>query len=512
MKFILTPKRIIMRPWIILFFLPFFLGCEKIEPDLHNLKSDQQTIMEFISDERNKDQYSLFSEIAELAGLRNILSVRGPYTLFLPENTAVREYLNELGISSPGQMGPETARELVYNHLIDAMINSGSIGLGALEKVNALGDFLSSEFVGPDIYINKESRIIRRDINTANGVIHAINKVVKPVHEPVSEVLAALDGYSIFHEALRRTGLLDTLQIIEFDYGQFRARTRYTLLSVSDSIYAAHGIHSIDDLINLLTNEPEMINQRDNELFLYMEYHCIAGTHYMNHLRRQQYPNIANENFINITLDNDYEINKSGDKYTTFYIPGSNIPAKNGVVHTINEVMEIPLPVPWKVVHDVTDYIDFRESDFYKRRETLRPGENIFEKFFDGENTFEFIKWEGDYLQYYYRVNDWLAGSYLNGDCLTMNGFWSIEITTPRIMKGRYEIHAFTRIGPDCLVYIDGVLQEHLYKMSEGGDNLIPRYVGTVEWEESTTHTIRLESLTSGLLFYDRLEFTPIAN
>ncbi len=510
MNIISTANRLRKQPCLTIFFLLIFLSCEEIAPDLHHLDSEQQTIMEFISDERNKDRYSHFSEIAELAGLRNILSVRGPYTLFLPENSAVQEYLSELGISSPEQMDPEKAKELVYNHLIDVMISSGSIGLGALEKANALGDFLSSEFVGPDIYINKESMIIRRDIFTANGVVHAIDKVIKPVHDPVGEVLASLDGYSIFHEGLRISGILDTLQIIEFDYGQFRARTRYTLLTVSDSIYAANGIFSIDDLINHLTDEPEKTNHHDNEFYLYMEYHCIAGTHYMNHLRRQQYPNIFNENFISITLDNDYEINKRGNEYTSFYIPGSNIPAKNGVIHTIDEVMDVPLPVPWKVVHDVTDYIDFRESDFYKRRETLRPGENIFQKFFDGENTFEFIKWEGDYLQYYYRVNDWLAGSYMNGDCLTMSGFWSIEITTPRIMKGRYEIHAFTRIGPDCLIYIDGVLQEHLYKMSEGGDNLIPRYIGTVNWTESTTHTIKLESLTSGLLFYDRLEFTPI--
>jgi uncharacterized surface protein with fasciclin (FAS1) repeats len=485
-------------------------GCTELVPELHSVDSKEQTIMEFVTDDRYLESYSLFGEIMERSGLRNLLSVRGPYTLFLPENHAVSDYLAEAGIASIAGMSEELARELVLNHLTDVRIFSTEIGLGALIKVNALGDFLSSEFVGPEIYINKESRIVKRDIVAANGIIHAVNKVIKPVHDDVATILALKQGYSIFNQGLASTGIIDTLKLIEFPYGNFIARTRYTILAVSDEVYNANGIFTLNDLINTFTDDPGTINKRGNGFFHYMEYHCIRGTFYLNHFTRGQYPNIANENFISFTLDNDYEINKDHTGYTSFYRPGSNIPAKNGVIHTLDKFMIPPAPSPWRVVFDVTDYIDFRESDFYKRRETLRPGENIFQKFYDGQNTFEYIKWEGDYLQYYYRVNDWKAGDYINGDCLSMSGYWSIEVTVPRIMKGRYNIHAFTRVGPDCLIYIDGVLQEHLYKMSEGGDNVIPRYIGTVDWKESSTHTIKLVNLNAGMIFYDRLEFTPI--
>jgi uncharacterized surface protein with fasciclin (FAS1) repeats len=497
-----------------LFIIGLFMllwGCEEVVPELHDVNSQQQTIMEFVTDEKNKDKYALFGQVMERAGLRNLLSVRGPYTLFLPDNNAVSTYLAEIGIASPTQMNPELAKELVYNHLTDVRILSGEIGLGALIKVNALGDFLSSEFVGPEILINKESYVIKRDIVTANGVIHAINKVIKPVHDDVATILASKAGYTIFNQGLAATAIADTLKIIEFPYGKFTARTRFTILAISDEVYNANGIFSLNDLVSRFTDDAGGLKQRDNGFFRYMEYHCIKGAHYLNHLRREQYPTIANENFITITLDNDYEINKVNTQYISFHIAGSNIPAKNGVIHSLNNLLIPPPQKPWKVIFDVTDYIDFRESDFYKRRQTLKPGENIFQKFYDGQNTFEYIKWEGDYLQYYYRVNDWKAPDYINGDCLTMSGFWSIEVTVPRIMKGRYNIHAFTRNGPDCLIYIDGVLQEHLYKMSDGGDNVIPRFIGTVDWKESKTHKIKLVNLNSGLIFYDRLEFTPIA-
>jgi uncharacterized surface protein with fasciclin (FAS1) repeats len=503
---------------LILQFLPLFSslllisGCEDVTPVLHDVDSQEQTITQYVLDEKFSDKYSLFGEVVVRAGLRNLLSVRGPYTLFLPDNNAVNAYYKMLGIASSEEMDPEQCKELVYNHLTDIAISSGDIGLGALIKVNALGDYLSSEFSGPDIYINKESLIIDRDVITANGIIHVVDKVIHPVNEDVISILETKKGYSIFYDGLMRTGLTDTLRLIEFEYGRFTARTRYTILGVSDEVYQEAGIYSIDELVNMFTNEPDKVTERDNGFFKYMEYHCISDAYFMNHLQKKDYPTISNENFISVSLENDYEINKMNGVYTSFDIAGSNIPAKNGVLHSVDGILPSPEPKSWRVVFDVTDYIDFRESDFYKKRETLRPGDNIFQKFSDGENTFEFIKWTGDYLQYYYRVNDWKASDYINGDCLSMSGFWSIEVTTPRIMKGKYEINAFTRYGPDCLIYIDGVLQEHLYKMSEGGDNVIPRYIGTVDWTSSERHTIKLANINSGLLFYDRLEFVPVTD
>jgi len=505
-KFISDTKQLLI---VLLLFL-FFAGCEEIEPVLHDVNTQEQTIVQYVLNENNKEKYSLFGEIVDKANLINLLSVRGPYTLFLPHNQAVKDYLTEISVSSVEQLSDEKCKELVYNHLFDIRISSGEIGLGALIKVNALGDYISSEFIGADILINKESKISKRDIFTANGVIHEIDKVIKPVTDNVATILALQDGYTIFNEALSITGLIDTLNVVEFEYGSFLARTRFTVLAVSDEVYQAEGVNTIDDLIREFTDDPEAINSRDNGFFRYVEYHLIRDVFFLNHLQRGDYPNIANENFISITLENDYEINKTDSSYTSFNIPHSNIPAKNGVIHSLNDILPAREPRPWKVIFDITDYIDFRESDFYKQRETLAPGENIFKKFYDGENTFEFIKWTGDYLQYYYRVNDWKVGDYINGDCLTMSGFWSIEVTVPRIMKGRYNIHAFTRSGPDCLVYIDGQIQDHLYKMSDGGDNVIPRFIGTVNWAESSTHKIELVNLTPGLVFYDRLEFTPV--
>lgn len=502
--------KIRLQGFLLVFSLGIILSCEEVIPELHDKASEELTIIQYILAEEQADTYSLFGEVILKAELKNLLSVRGPYTLFLPDNKAVQDYFDETGRSSVADMTPEQCKELVYNHLTDVEIQSNEIGLGALIKVNALGDYLSTEFDGSDIIINKVAKITDRDILAANGVIHVTDRVLYPVFDDVITIMEKRGNHTIFTEGLKRTGLADTLRMIDFEYGRYRARNRYTIYSVSDEVLLSEGITSIEQLINKYTSEPDKITERENGFFIYMEYHCITGTHFLNHLEQTSYPNISNENFIKITLTNDYEINKKGDDYTAFDLKESNIPAKNGVIHTVLGLLPAPPPVPWKVVFDITDYIDFRERDFYKRRETLGASDFIFQKFTDGENDFEYIKWSGDYLQYYYNPGDWKAPDYINGDCLNMSGFWSLMVTSPRIMKGKYRINAYTRVGPDCLVYIDGVLQDEIYKMSEGGDNVIARQVATVNWEESTRHTIRLACINSGMIFWDRLEFVPI--
>jgi len=259
-------------------------GCEEVNPVLADVASQEQTIVQYVLDEKNSDKYSLFGEIIIHAGLKNLLSVRGPYTLFLPDNNAVRAYFDDHGITSTQEMSQELSKVLVYNHLTDIAIESGDIGLGALAKLNALGDYLSSEFVGSDIYINKTARINDRDVFVANGVIHAVDKVVEPVYDDVLTILESKQNYSIFTEGLKRTGLQDTLKLIEFNYGKFKARTRYTIFSVADEVFQAAGINSIDELIALYTDEPDKISQHDNGFFKYMEDHCVTGTVFLNHL------------------------------------------------------------------------------------------------------------------------------------------------------------------------------------------------------------------------------------
>jgi uncharacterized surface protein with fasciclin (FAS1) repeats len=498
-------QRIILSILILLFANTFYM-CEEDQPVLRRSKSDRQVITQFIMDEVNADLYSEFGEILKYTGLSNLLAVRGPFTLFLPTNEALQEYYEENNVNSYLELDSVTLRSLILNHLVGQEIISNDIGLGTLRDTNARGDYIATEFLGSDIIINKTAMIIDRDIYTANGVIHAIDKVLVPIEDDVYTILKNTEGYSIFTDGLEITGLMDTLKTIRFPYGPRYARTRFTILAVADTLYQQNGINSIEDLINTYTDEPDNISQLENGFYRYMEYHCLAGTYYLSDLETGLYPILSYDNNLSMHISDDYKINliSQTTEYIGFILKESNIPAKNGVIHTIDDLLPVTTPEPLPIIFEVTDFFDFEQGDYYRLHQ--------YAKFSDGQNTFEKIKWGGDFLQYYYKDHDSPSQSMINYDCLNMNGYWWIEITVPKIMKGKWLLEAYTFIGEDytdCLVYIDDVLQDELFDMGRAGGSPDHTTIAHVDWDKTEEHKVKLVGINASLLFWDYIRFTP---
>jgi hypothetical protein len=126
---------------------------------------------------------------------------------------------------------------------------------------------------------------------------------------------------------------------------------------------------------------------------------------------------------------------------------------------------------------------------------------NYYKKWYDGQNTFKNIKWEGDYLQYYYKIDPGFTADVINQDMLQMIGFWWIEVTTPKIMKGKYSLSGMVKGGRICDVYVDGVKVVHI----AGSDSNKTPW-GDFEWTETTEHTIRMVSTSSSTIFWDTIE------
>lgn len=473
-------------------------GCVQ-EPALWDVSSSEQVITDYVNS--NPEKYSEFAELLESTGLSSLLRVRGPFTLFLPTNEAMEAYYKEKGVSSFEQFAdPKFKYALVYNHLIANEIQTGDILLGALRDTNAIGDFLVTEFSGTDIIVNKKSKIVKRDIRAANGFVHLIDRVIDPVTASIYDELKANPSYSLFTKGLEMTGLKDTLQLISFPYGTKKARTRFTVLAVADTIYNRYGINTIDQLIAKYTDTPGEVNKLNNGFYRYMEYHCMGGTFYLSDFVTKLYPILSFDNNISVTVDTDYKLNvdKLTKKYTGFNIEQSNVPAKNGAIHSITDQLPVTQPAPTAITFETTDYFDMKQGDYFGK---------YYMKWYDGKNTFAKIKWEGDYMQYYFKDHD--TGELLNHDCLNMNGFWWIEITTPKIMKGNYKLTANLWSGQlDYEVYVDGV-RTALIKSSDPAKSTS---WGEFNWTTTEEHKIKVVSISWGMLFWDTVIFTPITN
>jgi uncharacterized surface protein with fasciclin (FAS1) repeats len=191
--------RIPLQTSKLILFAVILFGCKQ-EPILWKVDSTQQVITEYVD---SKEEFSEFSKILESTGLSSLLAVRGPFTLFLPSDEQMTAYYTKKGVNSYTDFSESFLMDLALNHIVGSEIQSGDIGLGAIRDVNALGDFIVTEFHGADIFLNKESKIIKRDIIASNGVIHHIDKVIEPITKSVYEVLAGNPSYSIFTEGIK---------------------------------------------------------------------------------------------------------------------------------------------------------------------------------------------------------------------------------------------------------------------------------------------------------------------
>lgn len=471
------------------------------EPMIWKVDSTKQVASDYIN---THAEFSEFAKLIKMNNLEALLGIRGPFTIMLPNNDAMFAYYKEKGKNSLEDFDANFLKSLIRTHLITNEISSGDVGLGAIRDTNAIGDFLVTEFQGSDIILNKRSKIIDRDIRSANGYLHVIDKVIDPVTKDVYSMLADDPSFKIFAEGLKVSGLKDTLQIISFPYGKQTARTRFTILAVPDTVYQRKGINNVNDLIKWTGANPDSVTYLNNPFYRYMEYHCLNGTYYLNSFSSTLYPILSSDNNISVTIDTDYKINydPKTKAYTAFNVPLSNIPAKNGAIHIIEGLLPVTQPEPTTIIFETTDFFDFKQGDYFQK---------YYAKFNDGEHGFENIHWAGDYLQYHFKVAG--GSGLIHEDCLQMIGWFTLSVTFPKVMKGKWEVSIFQPNWQDvtsCSVYIDGVMANNKYLGPRTGGPGGLQKIADVDFKTTTRHTIRLENFFYGMVFWDYVQFKPI--
>jgi hypothetical protein len=230
-----------------------------------------------------------------------------------------------------------------------------------------------------------------------------------------------------------------------------------------------------------------------------MENHLLSGTNYFTKFNSKKtiYYLITQNSYLQI-IDEDrvYKVNKgTDDTYTEFYYEQSNVPAKNGCIHTVNSQLPVSNTKPVEVIFQVTDHFDMQQGEYYHK---------YYARFYDGENDFEGIKWDADYLLYYHKKEIFLDDDGLN---VISSGYFWIEITTPKIRKGAYNLSSNHFGGGDGSLncYIDGVF----YDLIGSGYNN-ETSIGPIVFTETKEHKIKYESAVSTGLWWDWIKFKPI--
>ena len=122
-----------------------------------------------------------FVQMLKLTGVFEELSGKGPFTIFIPNNDAFGKIPSEKLTEIMGDT--KFMRDVIHYHIVPGEHDSKIL---SLEKnlTTLLGPDLEIKS-DEDLIINK-AKVIIADIFTSNGIIHIIDRVIKP-----PEILAA---------------------------------------------------------------------------------------------------------------------------------------------------------------------------------------------------------------------------------------------------------------------------------------------------------------------------------
>lgn len=116
------------------------------------------------------------------AGLADILSTGGPFTVFAPTNAAFVDFLgNDADLAS---LDIELVTSILTYHVVPGIYGAADIGKGA-SLTTVQGEDITLSLMGRTVMVNGES-VVAADILANNGIVHVIDGVLLPTEATTS--------------------------------------------------------------------------------------------------------------------------------------------------------------------------------------------------------------------------------------------------------------------------------------------------------------------------------------
>lgn len=487
-------------------------GCQEEDPLEVFFEEDELLISAYL--EEHSEQFSMLIRVLEITNLKSTLNAYGHYTFFAPDNESFEEFLAENGKSSIEEFDPAYLTTLVRYHLLDTEMESSYFRDGVIPDTTYSGDHLVITFGagGLGTIMVNDANIRERDIHVENGIIHRIDGVLTPIIGSIVDRLQEFEGYGIFTDALEISGISDTLNIIRIDLNEdIFFRTRFTLFVESDEVYRMQGINTAVDLVAKYSDTGDPTAKEDG-FYRYMAYHVVPGLHFLNEIDSFNYPTLAENQLINVTVSENIYLNaipgdgQSGDASAKVMEEQSNRQAKNGVFHEIDQLLEPREPEPAYLVVDLTDYQGITIGKEY----TLDDLEDI--PGIAAEHT-------GIYFRY-----SILGDGETNLQTTSNNAGWMVEFDLAPILRGKYDVYihfaSYRNNTNQVQGFWDGsrfggVLDFQHQRRDPEADGWLRdfntnNYIGRLLLTETVSHKIKFISLGGGYANFDYLVFQPI--
>lgn len=481
---------------------------------------------------------SLWVQLLRHADMFNTLNLQAAYTCFVPDNDAMKLYLQQKGVNSVEALDKESARLLVRFHTIaGTKYSSVDFSNGMLPDSTASGDYLATRFLdnGGWVQVNEEA-VIQKTKQVTNAYLHILSRVLTPVTATLWEQLNN-PRYSIFAGALETTGLhtqLNTLITrLPATGGQTISRKYlYTVFAVSDSVYQLKNITSLAALKDSL-KAGENVSSPENKLYQYVAYHILNQQLSFDQLsyfaesdkvRSKNYATMAVNQLINVSEKNkEILINSNAAQPMDIRMVRMNKNGRNGVVHEVDHWMPVVAPKATKVRWELTNYPELSYIGFYRKS----PGSSTQQRVIgtgDG-TTYRWLSVPESKNGLTYELagkNESVKIKALNADylILSLGTFGWVEMQSPAIIAGKYAVYLehfnpkANEAGGKLMFILDGNYLGNEV-ITSGSSKTTDQYlsntkIGEVTFSGTGSHTLRILAGDSKNAYLDCITFSPL--
>lgn len=400
--------------------------------------SDEVNITGYL--QQYPDKFSSFLKIIAITGDEGFLGVYGAYTAFVPDNDAIAAYLQETGKTAIENIDVEELKGLVKFHLLQDTISTSAFSDGKLPTLTMYGQYLITGAGNKDgitrITVNRQANITQGNIHVGNGIIHVIDHVLQPAKFTLAEMIANDPAYSIFSQAIRETGLYDTLNILPANNTD-SSRAWLTILAESDAVLNSAGFSSYADLKARFSHTGDPKNNHDS-LHLFVNYHILYGVKYLadivsgtSHTTLAPLEVVTSKLSGQTVLVNDDVFNGVYEPGVELNRAGSDNSATNGVLHAAMGHFAIKIRNPVPIYWDVANFPEIRNLPAYFGKQNYP---------FTLANMPKDITTAGPSAMQYT-----VGATYVNGDYLQIplggpnRSAW-VELRTPLLVRGKYKV------------------------------------------------------------------------
>ncbi|SDY33348.1 fasciclin domain-containing protein [Hymenobacter psychrophilus] len=273
------------------------------------------------------------------ADLGTTLAGTGPFTVFAPTNDAFAKLGSPFNsaasitaITDPAQIA--TLKDILLYHVVAGDIKAADISTGASSQktarpassaiVNDNTIYLTKNANG--VFINGLTKVVVADVDASNGTIHAIDNVLMPPTQSITEILAGFNTgptpeFSLLLQALSRPAAASILAAAA------DPAANITVFAPTDAAFRT------------LLSGAALSSVSDANLVAILSRHVITtGRVFSSDLAAGQIATAAGANTVTVAASGT-GFTVRGGTGTAANITNANILADNGLVHIIDQVL-----------------------------------------------------------------------------------------------------------------------------------------------------------------------------